>query len=58
MLDFIFTPPWCLLNILAEKLSRNGVKAIVEICMNRAIKKCTKSSFQTHRKLRNPPKKW
>ena len=58
MLTFILTPPWCLLNILAQKLSRNWVKAIDVICMNRAIQKCTKLTFQTYRKLRNPPKKW
>ena len=52
-----FTQPQCLLNILAWKLSKNWVKVIFVICMNRAIEKCAKLLFKSHRKLRNSQNK-
>ena len=42
-----FTQPQCLLNILAWKLSKNWVKVIFVICMNRAIEKCAKLLFKS-----------
>jgi len=48
-LTFIFKPPQGLLNILAQKLSRNWLRVIFVICINGAVEGCAKLLFCTHR---------